>query len=153
MNIDPRVRARTHASTADRNLCLPALDSRVIKIAVNSSPRACKCCPRTCRPAPLRGIPTRGFRARECKQTRTKLCTPPSVIVKRRARMGTHDDGSGVRTRTRASGTYTHRHSVPVLLNVRVIFFHRVSLPRGGIHRSRYYSSCVITIYFASRYG
>lgn len=56
------------------------------------------------------------------------------------------------RTRTSTRSTYTHRHSVPVLLNVRVIFFHRVSL-REEDPPIPYYSPYIITIYFASQYG
>lgn len=48
--------------------------------------------------------------------------------------------------------TSTHQHSVPVLLNVRVIFFHGLS-PREVGPPILYYSPYIITIYSASRYA
>lgn len=48
--------------------------------------------------------------------------------------------------------TSTHQHSVPVLLNVRVIFFHGLS-PREEGPPILYYSPYIITIYSASRYA
>ena len=45
---------RGRSKKRERNLCLPPLDSRVIKIAAKLVPATCKCGSRTCTPSRLR---------------------------------------------------------------------------------------------------